>query len=181
MDLWGLGDYSYFSIEDSDDDIVKLSPLTKFFYGVGCYAGALVVSGVTIFEDVITFGAGIADAPISAVGVGALFLTGNAFFSSAFNDISAEISTNYVRSDYSKGKKVRDKEGNPIPLDQQSPGPLGKGANARPENIGDPGDLGGPNFKSPKTFLGKIVVFFSFCRFNISKYERFKTNTHSCS
>ena len=49
----------------------------------------------------------------------------------------------------SKGKKARNKDGNPIPLDQQSPGPLGKGANAGPEDIGDPGDLGGNGFKIP--------------------------------
>lgn len=30
-------------------------------------------------------------------------------------------------------------------MDQQSPGPLGKGANAGSEDIGNPGDLGGGN------------------------------------
>ena len=34
---------------------------------------------------------------------------------------------------FSKGKKERDKEGNPIPLGNQKQSPLGKGANGGPE------------------------------------------------
>ena len=51
---------------------------------------------------------------------------------------------------FSKGKKERDKEGNPIPLGNQKQSPLGKGANGGPEDVGDPGDFGGPDFKPPK-------------------------------
>ena len=51
---------------------------------------------------------------------------------------------------FSKGKKERDKEGNPIPLENQKQSPLGKGANGGPEDVGDPGDFGGPDFKPPK-------------------------------
>lgn len=38
----------------------------------------------------------------------------------------------------------RDSEGNPIPVGNQSPGPLGKGVNAGAEKIGNPGGFGDP-------------------------------------
>lgn len=55
-----------------------------------------------------------------------------------------------VTTAFSKGKKERDGEGNPIPPGNQKQNPLGKGANAGPEDIGDPGDLGGKDFKPPE-------------------------------
>ncbi len=55
-----------------------------------------------------------------------------------------------LMENYSKGKKVRDEEGNPIPKEQQKQSPLGKGAHTEPIDIGNPGDLGGEGFnKTP--------------------------------
>jgi hypothetical protein len=64
----------------------------------------------------------------------------------------------FIGSLISPSAPVRDKEGNPIPPAQQTPSPTGKGANAGPENIGDPGDLGGSNFKGPNDATGATIV-----------------------
>jgi RHS repeat-associated protein len=65
-----------------------------------------------------------------------------------------------VASLFNAKAPVRDKEGNPIPIASQSPSPLGKGANGGPMNIGNPGDLGGPNFRPPNPtgFIGKVAA-----------------------
>jgi hypothetical protein len=55
---------------------------------------------------------------------------------------------------------VRTRENLPIPVGNRSPGPSGKRANAGPERINNPGDLGGPGFKPPKETgpLGKVII-----------------------
>jgi hypothetical protein len=65
---------------------------------------------------------------------------------------------NFVESLISPSVPVRDKEGNPIPADSQTPGPTGKGANAGAEDISKPGDLGGEGFKSPSPEDPKQVL-----------------------
>jgi hypothetical protein len=53
---------------------------------------------------------------------------------------------------------VRDKERNPIPTGNQPQSPTGKSASSGPENIGDPGDLGGPNFKLPNKVTVATII-----------------------
>jgi hypothetical protein len=55
---------------------------------------------------------------------------------------------------------VRDKDRNPMPAGNRQQSPMGKKANSGPMDIGDPGDLGGPKFRSPgpKDVLKKIAA-----------------------
>ena len=56
-------------------------------------------------------------------------------------------------------RPVRDREGNPIPPGNQSPGPLGKKENAGPENVPDPSKLGEPGHIPPDNGpKGKIAA-----------------------
>lgn len=49
-------------------------------------------------------------------------------------------------------------EGNPIPPGNQSPGPLGKKANAGPENVPDPSKLGEPGYIPPDNGPGGKIA-----------------------
>jgi hypothetical protein len=68
--------------------------------------------------------------------------------------------SDFIGAMISPSVPVRDKEGNPIPLDQQRPSPTGKGANAGAETISSPGDLGSSGFKvpEPKNPLDKVAL-----------------------
>ena len=79
------------------------------------------------------------------------------------NEIKKEIivsTTDTIKNALSKGKTERDGEGNPIPPANQKQSPLGKGSNGGPEDIGDPGDLGGGNFPDgdPKIMLATAAI-----------------------
>ena len=70
--------------------------------------------------------------------------------------VSAAIS-NFVDNVIEK-RPVRDREGNPIPPGNQSPGPLGKKANAGPENVPDPSKLGEPGYIPPDNGPGGKIA-----------------------
>lgn len=71
-------------------------------------------------------------------------VTQNESYQEAIGEASEKIqkTKEKMKTLFSKGKKERDKEGNPIPLGNQKQSPLGKGANGGHEDVGDPGDFG---------------------------------------
>ncbi len=122
LDLWGLD-------------------ATEILAGVGLILGGVGVVVVTVVEDIATLGAGVAD------DIPTLALSGT-LITAGVNLISEGLEEEDPPSPILSAP-VRDQEGNPIPVGNQPQSPQGKGANGGPMDIGDPGDLGGPNFKLP--------------------------------
>jgi RHS repeat-associated protein len=95
--------------------------------------------------------------PVPAVTVAAVIVTGvvvidiitDGAITQGVTDLVNNIS-NWINETTAASRPVRDIAGNPIPVGNQTQPATGRGANAGPENINDPGDLGGPNFKLPK-------------------------------
>jgi len=116
-------------------DLYGLIDIRKMLAGLGTMAVGVAIGATTLAEDFATGGVGAINDPATFVLSSSVVMTGAAIMSSGL-------------------KKEKDRR----PPDQRPV--MGQGEKLPPEEIGDPGDLGGPNFKPPKNLkpLGKILL-----------------------